>query len=601
MARRERILAAGAAFFIAAYFLALTHDAVHAYFALDDSGNLYRSWFYTLAELVKANLLFFLTSVFRRPAGSAWYRSIFYFAGYNPVPFHVVNLAILTANIWLTYAVARRLTYSREVGAFCALLVAYHPRFAYLYFDTAYIYDVLCYFFYFCALLFYLQVRDRQRPLRAWELATCSAIFICALNSKEMAVTLPVVIATYELIYNQARFGSLRDIGRWFIGNGRVVLLTASLTLLFIIGRASGKDSLLENAAYQPVFTADRFMTTSQNFVNELFFGTNLFSSLGVLLLWTGLSLIAWATKSRPLKFAWFFLMLTAVPVAFVNRAAPQYYIPLFGWALYAAVALVAGSKYLLPARFESLRGPVLFVGFGAAMFLSYRGTGWANVPFVSLEGELLRSVADGIRRAHPSVRPGARLLFLDDPLGPNGLDLTFLVQLLYHDPTLVVDRLRTGQPLDTKLIASYEFVFDYRLGRFYTSFEARPLRPQPALAFEWGQLAVFHKDWSHVTQRDPARPGETVIAMATDLGDTRPAVPHGQAFPKDPLLEVASPVQVHVARLPADVSLKIGWPEHVNRFRVDFRIPEDVPLGDADVVISTRDATGPGVSIPVR
>ncbi len=95
MTRRERILALLGGAFIAVYFFSLTHDALHAYFALDDSGNLYRAWYYPLSELFRANLLFFLTSPFNRPMGSAWYRAIFSFAGYNPVPFHVANLAIL--------------------------------------------------------------------------------------------------------------------------------------------------------------------------------------------------------------------------------------------------------------------------------------------------------------------------------------------------------------------------------------------------------------------------------------------------------------------------------------------------------------------------
>src|SRR5579871_1942045 len=158
MTRRERSLALLGATFIAAYFFSLTHDALHAFFALDDSGNLYRAWYYPLPELFRANLLFFLTSPFNRPMGSAWYRAIFSLAGYNPLPFHIANLAVLTANLWLTYAVSRRLSGSREVGALAALLIAYHPRFAYLYFDTAYIYDVLCYFFYFAALVLYMRI-----------------------------------------------------------------------------------------------------------------------------------------------------------------------------------------------------------------------------------------------------------------------------------------------------------------------------------------------------------------------------------------------------------------------------------------------------------
>ncbi len=57
------------------------------------------------------------------------------------------------------------------MGALAALLIAYHPRFVYLYYDTAYIYDVLCYFFYFATLLLYVRVRQQHRVLNG--LGTC--------------------------------------------------------------------------------------------------------------------------------------------------------------------------------------------------------------------------------------------------------------------------------------------------------------------------------------------------------------------------------------------------------------------------------------------
>ena len=45
--------------------------------------NLYRSWYFPLAALFKANILFFLPSDFIRPMGSVWYRAIYFFAGFH--------------------------------------------------------------------------------------------------------------------------------------------------------------------------------------------------------------------------------------------------------------------------------------------------------------------------------------------------------------------------------------------------------------------------------------------------------------------------------------------------------------------------------------
>jgi hypothetical protein len=597
---RQRILPLLAASFIAIYFFALTRDTLHAYFALDDSGNLYRAWSYPLATLFRANFLFFLPSPFGRPMGSAWYRSIFYFAGYNPAPFHVANLLFLGGNLWLTYAVGRRLSGSREVGALTTLLLAYHPRFAGIYFDTAYIYDVLCYFFYFSAFLLYLRVRQQERALTTWELAACSALYICALNSKQMAVTLPVFLVAYEVLYHRVRVRALGDLWRWLMKEGRMVFLATLLTLAFLIGQSRGPESYLAFSAYRPVFTWDRFITTSRNFVSGLFFQPSSLPGFAVLALWACLLAIALVRKSQPLQFAWLFLMLSVLPIAFINRGAPQYYVTLFGWALYAATLLVHGSRRVLDqfarerhAGVVRARAPALFAGIGLLMYPLYQRTGWASVSFVSIEGEELRSVADQMRRLHPTVRPGSRLLFVNDPLGPNDLDLMFLVRLVYRDQSLVVDR--------SELAASYDYIFDYRQGRFFSSVQPRPAGPQPQIVFERGQLALFHQGWERVTGANPAQPGEVVIAMASDLGATTPAVPPGQPFPKDPLSDVASPIEVRVAGQSAEVSIKIGWPERVNQYRLDFRMPRKLPQVAAEVVIASGGVNGPAVEIPVR
>lgn len=213
----------------------------------------------------------------------------------------------------------------------------------------------------------------------------------------------------------------------------------------------------------------------------------------------------------------------------------------------------------------------------------------------------MLRNVADQMRVAHPAVKRGARLLFLDDPTGSNDLDLMYMARMVYLDPTLVVRRLKAERPPDPKLVASYDYVFDYRFGRFFPSVQPRPEGPQPAIAVESGQLGLYHQGWERVTAANPARRGEFLIAMVTDLGDTRPPVPHGQPFPKEPLLEVAGPVTVRVGQKLVDVVVKIGWPEQVDRYRLDFQIPHDIQPGDVPVVISTDVATGPAIDIPVR
>ena len=88
---------------------------------------------------------------------------------------------------------------------------------------------------------------------------------------------------------------------------------------------------------------------------------------------------------------------------------------------------------------------------------------------------------------------------------------------------------------------------------------------------------------------------------MAKDLGDTRPSIPHGQPFPQDPLLDVAGPVSVRVGGQTVEVVRQIGWPQKINSYRLDFRIPKNARAGNVGVEITALNVTGPAVLIPVQ
>ncbi|HYL34566.1 MAG TPA: hypothetical protein VEV17_01490 [Bryobacteraceae bacterium] len=602
---RPRPLSILTVLFIGSYFAALNKDALIPYFSPGDCTNLYRSWA-SAGALVKANLLFFLNSPFYRPLASAWYASIYYFAGFNPVPFHATNVLILAANVWLTYCVVRRLADSRGAGALGALLISYYGPCKALYFDTEYIFDVLCYFFYFSALLFYLRMRSRPRTPKLWELVWLSVLYVCALNSKEVAITLPFFLAAYEWLYLRPPLWPPRLLLQWVIGEGRAVLVTAALTALFAVGRAFGPNALLNMAPYRPVFTWSRFLETSENSLGELFFQAHPLQAASVLLIWLALFAIAWITKIRALKFAWLFLMFSVVPLAFITpRAVAQYYVPLFGWVLYAAAALVAGTRSWFTnmtgaARYAQIGLILIFLATAGFLYRLNRRTTWLDVTSVAAEGEELHSIVEQVHQLRPALRRGSRVLFLDDPL-TDGHRLMYVMRLSYGDRDLTVDsaKFMRKRPSDAE-IASYDYVFDYREGLFFDAAHPPSDKPEPSIVYQWGYPAVFHQDWSKVARWRPAKRGEVVISLAKDLGLTEPPVPAGQPFPVSPLAQVVSPIEVRVSGEPAQIHVKIGWPGLVNRYRVDFRIPKNIPAGTAAVVLRSGN-TGPATMIPVR
>jgi hypothetical protein len=478
----DRCLFAAGAVLLGAYFFRLTRPSLHVYFTGDDLMNLYRSWYFSAGQLVKANLLFFLNSDFLRPMGSVWYRAIFDCAGFHPFWFHACNLAMLAANIWLTYVVARRLAGSREIAALTALAMAYQQRLGALYFDTGFVYDVLCYFFLFAALALYLGVRARGAALRWWHWVAFFGLYVCALNAKEMAVMLPAFLVAYELLYHPPgdwRFVSLR---RWLLLEGWPTVVTGAIAVLFVVGRSIGPQTLLHNSAYRPSFTLAQFLLTSAHFAGN-FTRMPDWPAWAVPALWAALAVIALATRSRVLGFAWLYLMLSPLPVAFIlPRGASQYYVCVFGWMLYGAVALERIARFFtrgMPFSERWLtraRGALLFVVSMAILYSAFKPLGYADIGSVTAVAPLNRSMAEQLHAAAPAIRPGSRLLFLNDPISPDFYDLLFLVRLSYADPTIEVSRVKQmPQPPSEGEIAAYDYVFDYRDGRFVGLKTANP------------------------------------------------------------------------------------------------------------------------------
>ena len=447
---------AGVALLIAGYYLALVWPGFSVYFSSDDLMNLYTPWTLRTRALILANLIFFRSSPIYRPLGSAWYAVVFHFAGFHPFPFHAAYAAIFLINMWWTYAISRRLSGSREIAAVAALLISYSHPMSSLFLDNAFVYDALCYCFYFVAVLLYVRMRQQHKQLTSRQLTALCLLYLCALNSKEMAVTLPVTLLIYELTYHTP--GCWSEAAR--ILRSPAIILTGLITIIFAIGRSLGPESLLTIPAYRPAFTVAQFLASSRNFFNDVFMDA---TNTRVLALWALLFAIAWLSHSRVLRFAWLFLMLAPLPVAFILPRGPaQYYIPWFGWVLFASVVLVR-----LVDRLTRGRGAILLPALAIILFAHYRREGWDNATSVSLEAPVIRDTAEQLHSLYPRLPSGSRLFFKNDPFPPDHWELTFLVKESYRDDSLQVFRIKQqDHPADPA--AKYDYIFDYRAGRFF-------------------------------------------------------------------------------------------------------------------------------------
>jgi uncharacterized protein (TIGR03437 family) len=579
----DRRLAALGLFAIAVYFFRLTRPTLRAGFSPDDCMNLYRAWYFPLSALLKANLLFFLPSDFIRPMGEAWYRAIYFFAGFRAAPFHAVDLALLLVNIFLVYCLARRLAESRFAALAAALLFAYQERWAALYFDTGYIYDVLCGFFLFAALLLYVAVRQRGRAPRAPEFAALLALLVCALNSKELAVALPAAIALYELIYQRRRH---------FITAAAMALMT----IAFIAGRTG---TLTANPAYLPQFTWARIMETSAHFLDEIFALSHWFTAPAVLAFAAALLAVGLAARSKPLLFAWGFTVVSALPMAFVPpRGGPQYYVPLFGCALYAGALLAFAERLPSTPMFafwqRRVAAACVLLAIAWPIYSNGKRVALGEVTSITLESPVVMSLAARLRLLHPHLPHQARLLFLHDPIAPNLEDLLFIVRLAYRDRTMEVERVsRTHTTPTLRQMQAFDAVFDYGAAGL-TAVPVPPLALQPRI------LRFFDADWKPIAPDSPAKAGNRIIALASDLGPTRPEIPLGAPFPREPLATVLLRLEVTVNGTQADVVTQLGAPGEVNVYRFDFILPNSTTSGAAKIRISAAGAMSPAAEIPV-
>jgi hypothetical protein len=122
-----------------------------------------------------------------------------------------------------------------------------------------------------------------------------------------------------------------------------------------------------------------------------------------------------------------------------------------------------------------------------------------------------------------------------------------------------------------------------------------------PEVMTAQGSPGVFHNDFSLVTPGKPARAGETLIVMMTNLGPTVPGIDPGQSFPTDRILEVNSPVEASVNGKLATVINKIGWPGLTNAYRLDVRVPDGTATGTALLQITAAFIPAPEVRFAVQ
>lgn len=436
----------GPALFLVAYFFWFAGRGLRARFTGDDLMNLNFHLTPSFARLIGSNLTWWSSAY--RPMGGVVYVTIYRLAGFHPMPFRVVCFALLLTNLWLLYRVCLRLTGRREIALLATLLATYHAWLVNLYFSTGTIYELLCFGFYFAAFDYYLGIRQAGKTLRPRQWIVFLALYICALDSKELAVTLPLCILFYEAIWHRLK------------GSVRAVTISALVTLPYVIGKLSGPDSLAANPLYRPAISPSRYLHTFHLYLNVFFYQDHFFRDANTILLVAAMLALAVWRRSRPLLFAWFFILFSVLPFIFVPHYSGFFiYLPMAGWALYAATALE-----MLRERFAKRIPPaVLFLVVAAVLApLHARESRKSMQVFTSADLPTTEMIAQ-LQRVQPKLPAGAHLFFESDPFPPKTFSLLFLGRLFYDDLSLDVARAKDGDPSEG---GHFDAVFRWDDGR---------------------------------------------------------------------------------------------------------------------------------------
>jgi hypothetical protein len=439
-------------------FLAFAGDGIHGYFAPDEMMNLYQAWFPSLGQLLWSD----------RPLGSVVYRVVFALSGLNPVSYRLVCFILLLANLALLYQFCKLASGSREMAAVACLVGAYHAHLADLYYTSSILFDLLCFFFSYAALTYYMRIRSRDGYLNPWQTVAMLLLYVCALGSKEMAVALPVWIVLYELIYQRPviRRDGLRG---WLVRHMWFVWISIPITLLYIASKTAGAQRMTINPSYQLHFSPRIFLAGWRHYLPDLFYGAFRFTDLRVVLLWAALVVFALVVRRRELLFAWCITMVGALPFIFIPpRGFYAMYMTLPGWYLFAGSSLillrdktmreVPRLSAALGVRTEQLA--LFTVVAGVAIVLHWRekplGNQWVAGAF-----EQTKPIVEYLDRHYPKLPHGAKILFLSDQCPTPDYILSFIFALRYNDQDIRVDRAKSDPALLSESArAGYDHVF---------------------------------------------------------------------------------------------------------------------------------------------
>ncbi len=312
--------------------------------------------------------------------------------GWNAGADHAVNLLLHILSSILLFELLTRMTQARWPSAFVAFAFALHPLHVESVAWIAERKDVLSALFFFLTIWTYLNYVDRPA---AWRYVLVAAMFACALLSKSMTVTLPLVLLLLDFwplnrLTRRARDAHAPTSARILIEKTPLLALSIAASILTFLAQRSGgaviADLLplglrIENALVSYSVYLLKFLWPSNLAVFYPYFEIPAWQAVLAGLALAGITFVViMQRRERPyLAMGWFWYLGTLVPaigliqVGVQSRADRYTYLPVIG----IAIMLAWGASDLV-ARRVALKPAVAAIA--ALVCASWMALTWSNL-----------------------------------------------------------------------------------------------------------------------------------------------------------------------------------------------------------------------------
>ncbi|HVY94930.1 MAG TPA: hypothetical protein VHA14_19340, partial [Bryobacteraceae bacterium] len=356
-----------------------------------------------------------------RPFGGVVYRVLYALFGLNALPFRLFCYALLLLNLLLASVFFYRLSHSRVTAALATLIISVHTCMGDLYFNTGTLYDILCFTFGFSALVLYIGVRERRTLLRLHARIALFILFGLALDSKEMAITWPLLILLYECVFHRGE-------GLW-TARLKPIAFMAALAFLYSFVKTQVPNEMSITPQYIPKISP-AYSWEQLTHYYWLLTWNRATSPTAIAGLLAGLFLAAIALRNRQMIFGFLFANIALLPLLVIpGRSGFVWYIPFAGWAFYAgsffSQVLDWLARRIPTVSFRNTLPALCFSAILAVLFLGQRDAARHMGDSILPQQNYLRSLHDALAakppppaeaefssRTIPSVRSTGRSFF---------------------------------------------------------------------------------------------------------------------------------------------------------------------------------------------